>query len=67
MLYTENLCLCETIVRDRFFLRLISPLFAVKKSDTQNNFPEFDSPIHGEHDSSNCNSVHPFVRKLSSF
>jgi len=28
----------ETISRDRFFL-LISPLFAVKKGDTQKNLP----------------------------
>ena len=49
------------------FSSLILPLFAVKTSNTQKTYTVFDSSIHGEHDGANCNSVHPFVRKLPLF
>ena len=56
----------EMIIRDRFFL-IDFAFVCSQKSDTQITYPEFDSPIHGEHNGANCNSVHPFIRKLSLF
>ena len=58
----------ETILRDRFFL--INFAFVCmqwRKVIHRITYPKFDSPFHGEHGDANCNSVHPFVRKLQSF